>query len=59
MKKNTHYSAPAVLIGNEGVFAVPALLATAVAAVGVGIAAKAIRGDHSLSSIPVLEPCID
>ena len=55
MKK---YSVPAVFGGNDGVFAVPALLATGVAAVAVGLAAKAVRGDRSISeSMPALEPC--
>ena len=56
MKK---YSVPAVFGGNEGVFAIPALLATAAAAVAVGVAAKAIRGDREMSVAPALEPCID
>ncbi len=57
MKK---YEVPAVFGGNEGVFAIPALLATGVAAVAVGLAAKAVRGDREMSvMLPALEPCID
>lgn len=60
MKKDNKYVAPVVFGGDEGIFAVPALLATGVAAVAVGLAAKAIRGDRNMSVfIPALEPCID
>ncbi|MBQ7219407.1 MAG: hypothetical protein IJS28_00335 [Synergistaceae bacterium] len=56
--KNSDYSTPAVLGAYEGTFAIPALLATGAAAVAVGLAAKAIRGDRSMSgSMPALEPC--
>lgn len=57
MKKDNKYSAPVVFGGNEGIFAVPALLATGVAAVAAGLAAKAVRGDRSISVMPALEPC--
>ena len=59
MKKYKDYVSPAVFGGSDGVFAVPALLATAAAAVGVGLATRALRGDREMSvTIPALEPCI-
>ena len=59
MNTESKYSAPAVFGGEEGVFAIPALLATGAVAVAVGLAAKAVRGDRNLSVIPALDPCID
>ena len=60
MKNNSKYHAPAVFGGNDIVFAIPALLATGAAAVAVGWAAKAMRGDNIVEkSIAGLEPCIN
>ena len=58
MKKYKDYVSPAVFGGSDGVFAVPALLATAAAAVAVGWGARAMRGDSEISvMLPALEPC--
>ncbi|MBQ7732839.1 MAG: hypothetical protein IJT58_02320 [Synergistaceae bacterium] len=60
MKNDSKYHAPAVFGGDDIVFAVPALLATGVAAVAVGWAARAMRGDNIVEkSIAGLEPCLE